>query len=105
MREKIENYERVFRLFLYDDFLNKIIKIQGNHFCQEKKCQKITKRNNKIINMKQNCPDLAKKKEYFEVKTEKLNAKLNWSMTYKNDKNVLSFRILRYENSFEGEEK
>lgn len=104
--KEIEIYGRVYRLTGYDDFTSKFYKNEGQPLSpQEEEPEDNFKETRKMINMKQNPPDLAETKEYFEVKLKggKPNKKL--ASYIENDRKVLSFRILWDDTSYDGGEK
>lgn len=57
------------------------------------------------MNMKQNPPDLAETKEYVEVKLKGGHPNRGLKKYLENDRNVLSFKILWQDNSYDGGEK
>ena len=58
-----------------------------------------------MINMKQNPPDMAEFKNYNEVKLKGGRPNKNLKSFLDNDRNVLSFKILWQDNSYDGGEK
>lgn len=104
--KEIEIYGRVYRLTSYDDFTSKFYKNEGYPLspCEEEPEDNF-KQTRMMINMKQNPPDLAETKEYFEVKLKggKPNKKL--ASYLENDRKVLSFKILWDDTSYDGGEK
>jgi hypothetical protein len=103
---EIEIYGRVYRLTSYDDFTKKFYINEGHPLSEPEDEQDDNfKTTRMMINMKQNPPDLAETKEYFEVKLKggKPNKKL--ASYLENDRKVLSFRVLWDDCSYDGGEK
>ena len=104
--KEIEIYGRVYRLTSYDDFTSKFYKNEGYPLSPgEADPEDNFKMTRMMINMKQNPPDLAETKEYFEVKLKggKPNKKL--ASYLENDRKVLSYKILWNDTSYDGGEK
>mmetsp|Transcript_2896 Transcript_2896/g.3394 ORF Transcript_2896/g.3394 Transcript_2896/m.3394 type:complete len:461 (+) Transcript_2896:24-1406(+) len=103
---EVEIYGRVYRLTSYDTFTARFYSIEGYPLspCEGDQEDKF-KTTRKMINMKQNPPDLAETKEYFEVKLKggKPNKKL--ASYLENDRKVLSFKVLWEDTSYDGGEK
>jgi hypothetical protein len=103
---EIEIYGRVYRLTGYDAFTEKFYQNEGQPLSiLEGEPEDNFKNTRKMINMKQNPPDLAETKEYFEVKLKggKPNKKL--ASYLENDRKVLSFKVLWDDTSYDGGEK
>lgn len=104
--KEIEIYGRVYRLCSYDDFTEQYYKNQGSPLSPgEEVPEDNFKETRKMINMKQNPPDLAETKEYFEVKLRGGMPNKKLANYLKNDRKVLSFRILWDDTSYDGGEK
>jgi hypothetical protein len=104
--KEIEIYGRVYRLTSYDAFTQRFFNNEGYPLSPcEPEVDDNFKTTRKMINMKQNPPDLAETKEYFEVKLNggKPNKKL--ASYLENDRKVLSFRVLWDDTSYDGGEK
>jgi len=103
---EIEIYGRVYRLTSYDSFTERFFRNEGQPLspCEHEPNDNF-KQTRMMINMKQNPPDLAETKEYFEVKLKggKPNKKL--ASYLENDRKVLSFKVLWDDSSYDGGEK
>lgn len=105
--KELEIYGRVYRLTSYDEFTSNYYSNAGHALSPcEPDADDNFKTTRKMINMKQNPPDLSDTKEYFEVKLKgsgKPNKKL--ASYLENDRKVLSFRVLWNDTSYDGGEK
>ena len=104
--KELEIYGRVYRITSYDHFTEKFYQNEGHPLSPEDEDPEDNfKTTRMMINMKQNPPDLAETKEYFEVKLKggKPNKKL--ASYLENDRKVLSFKVLWDDTSYDGGEK
>ena len=104
--KEIEIYGRVYRFTSYDEFTRKFYENEGMTLSPaEKEPEDNFKQTRLMTNMKQNPPDMAETKEYFEVKLKggKPNKKL--ASYLENDRKVLSFKVLWDDTSYDGGEK
>ena len=104
--KEIEIYGRVYRLTSYDTFTSKYYKNEGHPLSPvEEDADDNFKATRKMINMKQNPPDLAETKEYFEVKLKGGMPNKKLASYLENDRKVLSYHILWDDSSYDGGEK
>ncbi len=99
-------YGRVFRLINCDEFTHSFYNNEGVSLCQaEGFPDDPFERTRAMINMKQTPPDLAEQKNYIEVMLKGGRPNKNLDSFLKNDRKVLSFRILWQDSSYDGGEK
>ena len=103
---EIEIYGRVYRLTSYDSFTADYFSNAGHPLspCEGGPDDNF-KTTRKMINMKQNPPDLAETKEYFEVKLKGGMPNKKLASYLENDRKVLSFKVLWDDTSYDGGEK
>jgi EF-hand domain-containing protein 1 len=104
--KEISIYDRVFKLTSYDEFTRNFYENEGIELSPLDKIPDDTFAHTRfMINMKQNPPDMAETKEYFEAKLKggKPNKKL--SSYLENDRKVLSFKVIWNDTSYDGGEK
>ena len=99
-------YGRVFRIVDCDDFTRQFFQNHGVAIgAPESYPDDPFVHTRKMINMKQNPPDMAEHKEYFEVKLKGGRPNKNLEQYLQNDRKVLSFKILWDDTSYDGGEK
>jgi Ca2+-binding EF-hand superfamily protein len=104
--KEIEIYGRVYRLTSYDKFTAEYFSNAGYNLSPiEGEPEDNFKTTRMMINMKQNPPDLAETKEYFEVKLKGGNPNKKLASYLENDRKVLSFTVLWDDTSYDGGEK
>jgi len=104
--KEMEIYGRVYRLTSYDSFTENFYKNEGYQLSPpDGEPEDNFKTTRRMINMKQNPPDFAEIKEYFEVKLKGGNPNKKLASYLENDRKVLSFTVLWDDVSYDGGEK
>lgn len=101
-----EVYGRVFRIVRCDDFTRNFFANEGRSLnADEAFPDDPFVHTRAMVNMKQNPPDLAETKEYVEVLNKGGRPNKNLQQYLENDRQVLSFKILWDDVSYDGGEK
>ena len=104
--QNLDVYSRVFRIVDCDEFTKAYFANEGRDIgTPEAFPDDPFVHTRAMINMKQNPPDLAEFKNYNEVKLKGGRPNKNLKSFLDNDRNVLSFKILWQDNSYDGGEK
>ena len=102
----LDVYQRVFRIIDCDDFTKAFYADQGVDIgAPESYPEDPFAHTRKMINMKQNPPDLAEHKNYIEVQLKGGRPNKNLKSFLDNDRKVLSFRIKWEDTTYDGGEK
>ena len=102
----LDVYKRVFRIIDCDDFTKAFYADQGVDLgTPEKFPDDPFEHTRKMVNMKQNPPDLAEHKNYIEVQLKGGRPNKNLKSFLDNDRKVLSFKIKWDDMSYDGGEK
>lgn len=102
----LDVYSRFFRIVDCDDFTKSFFANEGaNIGTPEDYPNDPFAHTRKMINMKQNPPDLAEHKNYIEVQLKGGRPNKNLKSFLDNDRNVLSFKIKWDDTSYDGGEK
>jgi hypothetical protein len=92
---ELEVYGRVFRVVNADDFTRRFFQNEGKTLGPEEAYPTDPFQHTRaMVEMKQNPPDLAETKEYFEAKLNGGRPNKGLSQYLNNDRKVLSFDIL-----------
>lgn len=103
---ELEMYSRVYRITGYDDFTRSFYESENHPLtpCEESP-DDMFNQTRVMMDMKQNPPDMAETKEYFEVKLNGGNPNKRLERYLANDRKVLQFTILWDDTSYDGGEK